>query len=392
MIGPRMADTGCRTREGIPTVTARLSILTAVAALVTAACGGGSTAPSTDAPPATSAAAPSSSTTAAGPAIDASLLTYAYAEMDAVEYAITVDQTMIMHADGDASAFDTAGELPLDAEIHATVDNTVRYETSPGTDPGTTRIHIAADLSSATVEGTINGEPVDETATDELGVGEIPPVDVTVVVDERGNVVDVAGAGLGDVSGLLGGGLGDVESLGTEQLARPVGPAFPDHPVGVGDSWTETTEQEGPDGPIVTTATHTVVGTDTVAGHDVLVIESVYETEGFDIDFTEFLRGLFEGFAGMGDDGDGSAATLPPETQEMLDQLEFVMSMDPSTSTVTSWFDPDEGLVVAADAQVASALSMRFRGPDESTGELVSFQADIELDQAVSYELVQPGA
>lgn len=370
----------------------RLSAVATLSALVLAACGGAAS--TTSAPTGTDgAAAPASTptTSVTGPPIEAALLTYAYADFEAVEYAVSVDQTVVMHADGDATAFDGAGDLPLDAEIHASVDNTIRYETTPEPEPDTTRIRIVADLSSATVDGTINGEPVDETATTELGVGEIPPVDVTVVVDEHGRVVEVTGDPLGGVDGLLGGGVGNLEGLGAEQLGRPVGPAFPDRPVGVGDSWTDIQESEGPSGPIVTTSTHTVVGTDVVAGHEVLVVDSVYETEGFEIDFTDFLRGLFEGLAGLGGD-EGSDTSVPPEMKDMLDQLEFVMSMKPSTTTVTSWFDPDEGLVVAAEAQVASALSMRFRGPDESTGEIQSFQADIDLDQSVSYELIEPGA
>ena len=372
----------------------RLLIFAATVALVATACGtdtGTTTvAPATTRPGANSSAVSVSPT---GPMIDAGVLTYAYADVDTVEYAVSIEQTVVMHADGDATTFAGSTDLPLDAELHTTVDSTLRYETSPGPEPGTTTIHLVADTSTPTIEGTINGEPADATAADQLGVGDIPPVDVTVTVDEHGKIVDASAEGTGDLAGALGGGFGNLEGLGADQLRRPIGPAFPDEPIGVGDSWTDTQEVEGPDGPISTKATHTVVGTDTVAGHDVFVIKSVYETEGFQIDFTDFLRGFFEGFADLGGDATGDATTsLPPDVAEVLDELEFVIVVEPSTSDVTSYFDPEEQLIVAADAQAKGVVSMRFRGPDETTGDLVSFQADIDLDQLVSYELVGPAA
>ncbi len=380
MIASETADTGENHERGT-TVKIRLTALVAVLALVAAACG-------SDSQTATTTPSPTSAVTAgtsSGPVIEAALFGYGYDEVEVVEYVLTLDQALSMTADGDASGFGTGEyELPVDMQATLQAEMTLRYETSAGPDPGTTTLRITSEITDLAVQGTINGEPAGEADIAELGPGDIPPVDVTVVVDERGNVVDLQSNG--EDFGALFSGLGGLENLGTARLGRPVGPAFPEEPVGVGDTWSETTETEGPDGPIVTRATHTVVGTEMLAGREVLVVESVYETDGFSIDFTDFLRGFFEGLAETAGD-EGSA-----EVGDMLDQLVFRIEVAPTTNTVTSRFDPDEGLVITAEGQDDTGLAMRFKGPNEETGEMESLDLDMTISQSLTYELVDPGA
>ncbi len=360
----------------------RLRILAAVFALTAAACGGGTPAATDPAAPADDTASPPAS----GPQIAPASFQYDYD--DVVEYALTLDQTLTMRADGDASGFgDGRYKLPVEMEADVRADLTLRYETSPGPDPGTTTVRLTSEVTNLVVEGTINGEPAADTDMAQLGPTTLPPVDVTVIVDERGNVVEIESSG--EDLGALFGGLGSLENLGTSRLGRPVGPAFPEEPVGVGDTWTETTETEGPEGPIVTRATHTVVGTDVVAGRDVLVVESVYETDGFSFDFTDFLRGFLEGFS----DAAGEAgAPDEGELQDMLEQLVFRIDVSPTTSTVTSWFDPERGLVVEADGNDDTGMAMQFQGPNEETGAMERLDVDMSITQSVSYRLLGPGA
>ena len=82
------------------------------------------------------------------------------------------------------------------------------------------------------------------------------PIDVTVVVDQQGNVLEFSSGALDELFG--GQSFLPDTSLGSQELNRPFGPTFPDHPVDVGDTWTETSEQEGPAGmgTIVPTAEH----------------------------------------------------------------------------------------------------------------------------------------
>ncbi len=358
----------------------RTAALFAAVALAAAAC---STGPTLETAPTTATETPATAATTATP--EAMLLSYAYEDVDVVEYRLSIDQDLEMHVDGDVPP-EEGQDLPIDAVIRSVIEGPVRYETSPGPDPGTTRIRIVSELTNVTVEGTVNGEPVD--GTEGLGdAGTIPPVDVTVIVDDRGAVLSVDGEALGDMTEFLGSSSG-FGNLGNQQLGRPVGPAFPDEPVTVGDSWTEVTETDGPDGPIVTTATHTLVATETIGGTDVVVVESTYETEAIEIDLGELMTELFAGLAEGFEDSPGMTDEERAELEKAFDDIAFVVRIEPSTSTAVSRFSPDSGLVVSAEVDVAMTMSMFVRTPDQATGEVRSLTTDMTIRQTMAYELV----
>ncbi len=388
----------------------------AALALVAAACGGTTAttvddasefaavqAPATTAPSETPTTerAPEPTTTTAAPAGDAAeillpsgsvpppeakVLAYAYEPDSSLTYQVDLDQQITMFADGDAETMDSGEELPLDAQLGVVASSLMTYDVYPGPEEGTYEVVITADFSDADVTGTVNGESISDLEEGSLtgDLASLEPISSSVIIDEAGNIISDFGADL-DV---FGGGLGELGGLATDELGRPVGPVFPtDEPLTVGDTWSETVTEEGPNGEqISASVTYTVIDAQTIGDATTLVIEGVSETDAIDIDFTEFFRAFFEGFASLGGEEGGE---LPPEMQEMLDQLEFRISIAPSSSVATTWFDPDSGLVRRVESESSVSMTMVFRGPDETTGEVVGFEMEMTLDQEATIALVE---
>lgn len=342
----------------------------ALLALLLAACSG--TAPTDTTGGAVDTSAPG------GEVIQGSFA-YNFQPGETLVYDLEVTQDITLHADGDTAAGMGTGELPLDADLQTQSVTTMTYDIAPGPDPDTYEITLDAVFDDTTITGTMNGEPLQDGDAESLAVGRLDPVSVTVVVDSQGNVIsgesddDLIDEALGDTFGML-------QGMGGSQLTRPLGPAFPEGELRVGQSWTDEQTTQGPSGPIVTTLTSTVVGTEILDGAEVVVIETVAETEAFEIDLSDFFRGVFEGFAQGGGESDADLSAL-------VDQLRFVIAAEPSTATETSWFDQEAGVVKQAEQRAQVSLRMEFQAPDETTGELAGFFMDMDLDQTSRYTL-----
>ena len=397
----------------------RTRAVVAALALVMAACAGGTNstdttvddasefaaveAPATTAPSdtTTTTQAPETTTTTVAPADDASaallpsgsvpppeakVLAYAYEPDSSLTYRVDLDQQITMFADGDAETMDSGEELPLDALLGVVGSSLMTYDVYPGPEQGTYEVVITADFSDAEITGTVNGQSISDLDEGSLtgDLASLEPISTSVIIDEAGNVISDISADL-DV---FGSGLGELGGLATDELGRPVGPVFPtDQPLTVGDSWSETVTEEGPNGETISASvTYTVIDAQTIGDATTLVIEGLTETDAIDIDFTEFFRAFFEGFASLGGEEDGE---LPPEMQEMLDQLEFRISIEPSSSVATTWFDPDSGLVRRVESESNVSMTMVFRGPDEATGEVVGFEMEMTLVQDATIALVE---
>ncbi len=358
----------------------RLVAFAAVLALAAAACGG--SADSTT----TTSTAPETTTTAA-PAVEAVLLSYALESGTQLSYEVTLDQHIDLTTSGDPSVMGD-GQIPGNASVEITGTANLTHEISDGPEPGTHQVHITGDFSDVSVTGTIDGEPVEGDQAPDFA--SLDPVDVTIVVDEQGNIIPEDSSS-GDP---LGGMFGDFSSL--QNAPAPgldpgqfFGPSLSNEEVTVGDTWSEDIESPGMgDEPIVTSVTSTVTGTDQVDGHDVLVIESNSTTSLIQFDLGEFFAGLFGGFMPE-DTTDEEAATF----QALVDQLKFLITVDGAKSDSTSLFDPDAGLVRKSDLSAGANIGMDIMIPDETTGELVGFQMSMTMDQNVSYRLLsEPSA
>ncbi len=384
--------------------------------LVTAACGGDSsadqpaaaeattttttTAQTTTAPPQTTTTSPpqttttsppqttttsppqTTTTTAAEPTRDyqPAVFSYRYPSSGEVAYRISIQQEAEVTLDGGPPEEMPPGPI----QISSTLEGTITYRTSPGPEEGTTRIQILSDLEIVENKMSIGG-----IALPDPGGGAAPgfetPIDITVVVDEKGNVLEVISEGLDELFGDLS--LLFPSSVGTQDLNRPFGPAFPDHPVDVGDTWTERVEQEGTAGmgTIVTNAEHRLVGVDTKAGRTILVVESEYRTEALEWDMSEFLQGMFGAFA------DELSEEEAPESEQAIPEFTLLMSASPITVIAVTRFDSEAGLVLEGEYQVSAEVTTDMTLPDE-TGEPASIISSTSYDQTVTYIRINPAA
>lgn len=370
------------------------------AALLATACGGDSSdpaeaaAPTTvaqpgseatdatgaEAPATTTTVPPTTTTTEAEPAPDyqPAVLSYRYPSGGELVYDISIEQQAEISIEGDSSE-----EMPPGAiEMVTTLEGTVSYRISTGPDENTTTIRILSDLEIVDNQMSMGGISM-PAPPDSEAPGFETPIDITIVVDRQGNVQEFSSEAL---DSLLGGeGLMPANAMGSQQLNRPFGPAFPDSPVDVGDSWTELREQEGPPGlgTIVTTAEHRLAGAEPQGGRSILVVESEYLTEAFEWDMSELLGGMFGAFAGELDEeqaGEGEAA---------LADLTMLIAATPTTVTAVARYDAEAGLVVEGNYQVSGGVTTNMTIPDQ-TGEASGLISTITYDQTITYRLADP--
>ena len=319
-------------------------------------------------------AVPESTTTTEGPDLEPIRFFYQYPSTGELEYSVSIEQQAEVHLEGGL-----AGEMPPGAiEMNSLLAGTISYHTSPGPEEGTVSVRILSDFQLVENEASMGGFPI---PASELGgaPGFETPIDTTVTVDQMGNVLEVSSGAMDDVLG-SGGFLPD-SSVGNQHFNRPFGPAFPDTPLGVGDSWTERTEQEGPGGPIVTTAEHRVAAVEGTAERPVLVVQSDYEVEAFEWDMSEMLLGMFGAFAEEGGE----------EGQEVVPEFQLLIGVNSVSVQTTVRFDADLGLVVEGEQQAQGELTTQMTMPGE-TGDPLTIVTGVKYDQAIFYHLINPGA
>ncbi len=347
-------------------------------AVIVVACSGEGVDDSTE----TTAAAAETTTTAA--TAEAVLLSYSLVPGTTHEYEVDLDQTIEMTSTGDTTAMgeeSLPGELSIDMVGTSTFTHTV----SEGPEPGVFEVHIVGDFSDLSFSGTIDGEPVDESEIPDMA--QMEPVDITVLVDEQGNIIPDDSEGIED--GLFGdfGGLDMLESLGGGAAAfdRFVGPPLSDGEVTVGDTWSETIEVPAlPDSdPVVTQVDSEVVGVDDLDGTEVFVIETTTTTSPIEFDLAQILVGFMTAFV-----PDDASEEERAEIDQLVEQLRFQISVDETVGELTTRFDPAEGLAKQTDFANTTHMVMDVNIPDETTGDLVAFAMDMTITQDVTYRLV----
>jgi hypothetical protein len=338
--------------------------LLAVFAIVLAACGDPDTTPNPDS------------------SVDAVLLSYTLEPGTTYEYEVEVDQNIDLTTSGDAPAMGEE-DMPGQASINIAGTTAITHTIAEGPEPGTFAVTIKGDFSDLEVTGTVDGEPVDGSEIPEMA--EMEPIDVTVIVDEQGNIIPDDSAGLGeDFLGDLG-GMNMLEQFGSSGPGQFIFPPFTEEEVTVGDTWSDTIEVPTlPEkDPITTQVDSEVTGTDTVDGHDVFVIDTTTTTSPIEFDLAEMLAGFMTAFL--------PEAATPEEQAEidaLIEELRFAFSVDESVGELTTWFDYEEGLARQADYANSSHLIMDVNVPDEATGDMVGFGVDMTIGQDITYRLV----
>ena len=366
-----------------------LSLLT-ILALVVAACGGGTSEETTTTADdqATTTLLEETTTTASVEGPEAQLLTYTLEPGSSYQYEVSLDQQIDLKTDGDPVAMGDEG-LPGDASVSIVGTTVFTHTIADGPEPGTYEITISGDFSDLEISGTVDGESINEEVPE---FAEMEPVERTIVVDESGRPV---GDEFDEMGGLFGGemgGLGGLDSFGDLGGSgfeySHVGPQFPDEPVTVGDSWTDSFEVPmdifgtGDAEPITSEIVSTVTDTDTIDGVEVLVIETTSTTSAIEFDLADFLIGFMMAFIPEGEEAD-------VDLNELAEEIRFLFSIDESLDEVTTWFDADAGFARRADYTGGTRLVMDINMPDEETGEMVGIVVDMNVQQDVGYRLIE---
>ena len=314
---------------------------------------------------------------------EAVLLSYTLEPGSSYTYEVSLDQTFDIVTTGDSEAFGEE-EIPGEMSVRMLGTSVFTHTVAEGPEPGTYSVTITGDFSDIEFSGTSDGEPVDPAEIPDLA--ELAPVDVTVVVDEQGNVISGEGGNLEDFMG-MGGGLDSLKGLAPGgDLGRFVGPPLSEGEVTVGDSWSETIEipsLTGGESSGTTDIVSTVTGTDSLDGADVFVIETTVAVSEISFDLAELLIGMFEAFLPE----DASDEDLA-ELQLMTEQLRFQFSMAPSVTNATTWFDVAGGLARKSDYTGDQSLVMDINVPDDETGDMIAFGLEMNISQTIGYRLV----
>jgi hypothetical protein len=360
----------------------RTRILITTLALIATACGGAATeTTSTTGAPAPSATAPT--TTAAS--AETALYAYSYAPGDSYSYDLALDQhvTMNVSTEGD-EALIGATDAPGNVDVHTSVSGSLAYDVSEGPESGTTALHISGVFDDLTVEGTIDGQPA---TTDDLQSGTVPDLievpDTTIILDQYGHPVSVDGTDVSSDQPFFGDPFALVGGLTSGGLNQPFGPEFPDHPLAVGDTWTQEVSQDIPDSDqtVTTSVTYTVSGMDTVDGHDVAVIDFTATASGVDIDLGEMFQALLEGFGSMAESDSTTTTEVPT--------IDFVISLGDSDGSGTYWFDQEAGIVRKVHQTYTVPMTMHM-AVDSSEGS-GSTDVQMSIETAVDASLAGSG-
>ena len=360
----------------------RTFTLFAVLALVVAACS-----PSPDAgdPSTTEGSAEPTTSTSEAPedaGSDAMLLSYKLVAGDTYTYEVDLDQQIEMTTEGDTSAMGDE-EIPGEMAVNLTGTTTFSHSVADGPEPGTFEVNIKGDFTDLAITGTVDGAPIEN--TDLPDFAEIEPIDLTVIVDEQGNIIPQDDE-LGDLFGGDLGGLGDLGEFAGPGMdtGRFVGPPFPEEEVTVGDTWSETVELPGlmTEEPITTEINSEVVRTETVDGHEVLVIDTQSITSVIEFDLGQFLLGFFSAFV-----PDDASPEDTAELDALTEDLRFLFTVDETVSNLTTWFDAEAGFARMAEFGSSTRLVMDVNMPDEETGELIGLMMDMSLTQDITYHL-----
>ncbi|HEX2154595.1 MAG TPA: hypothetical protein VHL52_11525 [Acidimicrobiia bacterium] len=329
----------------------RTALILLACAVVLVACEEGAPRP-TDPPPTTTGTV----STTAQDLVD---LSYSFEPGEVLFYDVELDQRMSVTTEGDSEAAD----MPAGADLTVRGAGQFSYEVSAGPREGTHRLTITGEFSDLSVEGTLDGEPVDDPAeAGDLGIGQ--PVAGEIVVDGQGRPVDSEPESELAVAEI------------SADLARFPGPVLPSHPVSIGENW-EVSHSETALGsvPVETTVTGTIVGSETVDGAEALVVDTHSATSEGEVDLSAFYRDFLGGVGGE------EAPT------EALQDIVFRILVDAGAGTTRALLDRGTARVIQATREASNALTMETALPDEATGAPTTFDMRLETEQSIVYRL-----
>ena len=357
---------------------ARLTTMLVATAMLAAACGPGE------------AATPESSTTSPPttqtPKAEAVAFSYSYEPGDHHDYAFALDQSlqMTVAAEGEDSLF--GEELPEAIDIITSIAGTVSYDIAAGPEPGTHEVSISGVFDQLEINGTVDGAPLEEGMIEEGTVPDLVEVpDLTIIIDDHGQLVSVGGKEIPEDFPFLGdpfSRLGDFTSGG---LNGHFGPAFPDQPLAVGDTWSfsHSEQIEELDTVVSADTTYEVTGTGLLHGLEVAEIEFATKTSEVVLDLGGMFQAFFEAFGELGREPGDAPKDSAMETPEIT----FLITVAPSAANGKVWFAQEAGIVVKSSQDTTTSIAMLM---DFSDGEgTVSTSVTMDLDMQLEAELLE---
>lgn len=335
-------------------------------------------------------------------------IAYAYQPDTRLTYRVEVDGTIDVEADVPAGLGEsTTGRLGIAGETDLT------YLIGPGPDDGTFEIRLTADFAELSVTGDL-GDLSDEALPFpglDLGdaLGDLPAVDLTVIVDEQGAILErspsaVTGLGQSFDDILAGSGLAeslDMTGLGAN-VNGPLGPIFPaDRPLDVGSAWTDRTESRVGDMAIATDYAHEVTGTAELDGVEVVVVETVATVGGFEISLADLVESVLADLeadnpgGGEADMGFGGM-DLEEMLVMVLGGLQMSVGAAPAGAETTTWISldrtaagPAAGIVRQAVTRSSGTVRTEFTVPGETDA---GFTVTVRTEYAQDVRFTLTGA
>lgn len=331
-------------------------------------------------------------------------IAYAYQPDTRLTYRVEVDGTIDVEADVPADLGEsTTGRLGIAGETDLT------YLIGPGPDDGTFEIRLTADFAELSVTGDL-GDLGDEAMPFpglDFGdaLGDLPAVDLTVIVDEQGAILErspLAVTGLGQSFDDILAGSGLAESLDMTGLGAnvngPLGPIFPaDRPLDVGSAWTDRTESRVGDMAIATDYAHEVTGVAELDGVEVVVVETVATVGGFEISLADLVESVLADLeAGNPGGGEADMGFGGMDLEEMLVMvlggLQMSVGAAPAVTETTTWISLDRtaaGIVRQAVTRSSGTVRTEFTVPGETDA---GFTVTVRTEYAQDVRFTLTGA
>jgi hypothetical protein len=310
------------------------------------------------------------------------VLAYNYQPDSTLTYGFSMDTRM--HTDMDFPGLGGAGNMAMGMSM----GGSLQYDVASGPQPDSMALTMRSNISSFELDNfTVDGQSMTSqlSAADLAALGDQNALpEVTVVVDERGEVLELQYGGTAMPTDLLGGlGSGGFSDPTGMSLAGLFGPEMPADEVRVGAEWTVDTSQDIPFMGTLASSTHYwITGEEQYQGHDVLVIVSATTIDEVEIDLADMMEGMLNmDSAAMAELG-MSADDLAMAQSGLFDDVSMTMRFNYNDLETTSYFDPIEGIVVWTSTEALMTGSMEMDTPEGSGTMTFDMEMDMQMTLA----------
>ena len=310
------------------------------------------------------------------------VLAYNYRPDSTLTYGFSMDTRM--HTDMDFPGLGDAGNMAMGMSM----GGSLQYDVASGPQPGSTALTMRSNITSFDVDHfTVDGQSMASqlSSADLAALGDQSALpEITVVVDERGEVLELKYGDATMPTDLLGGlGSGGFSDPTGMSLAGLFGPEMPAEEVRVGAEWTVDTSQDIPFMGTLASSTHYwITGEEQYRGHDVLVIVSTTNIEEVEIDLMDMMESMLTmDSAAMAEMG-MSADDLAMVQSGLFDDMNMTMRFNYNDLETTTYFDPVEGIVVWTATEALMTGSMDMDTPEGSG--TMTFDMEMDMQMALA--------